>query len=183
MKKSVLHLVNALKDRLLEFPSLVNKLERKELDFVNQFTLWLRKCEEILGSHHISNVSELSGIRSKIIASRYAEGPNGSGKKLQLKAAADNLFDAQQIVLHVLTPYEVKVEESKELIRQLLLIVSQANVIKFDKKQPLDMLIQEVWQFIVSNEQLKAGAVKLRTTIPMNDITLLIAEEIDLEDF
>lgn len=183
MKKSTVHLVNALKAKLLEFPKLVNKLENKDLDFIHQYTLWLRNCEEVLATYHISNVSELSGIRSKIIATKYADSPSSSSKKLLLKAAADTLFDAQQIVLNVLTPYEAKIEESKELIRQLLVIVGQTKAIQFDKKQPLDHLIHNVWNFILSNDQLKAGAVKLRTTIPMTDITLLIAEEIDLEDF
>jgi hypothetical protein len=183
MKKSKVQLVNALKEKLLEFPGIVKKLERKDVDFVNQLILWISKSEEILSTYNISNVSELSGLKSKIIATKYSNSKDLSIKKLQLKVAAESLFDIQHIVLKVLTPFEVKVEECRELIRQLLLIVSQAKVIKYNKQIPFDNLINDIWQFIISNEQLKPGAVKLRTSITLTDIQLLIAEEVNLEDF
>jgi len=183
MKKSIVHLVNVLKEKLIEFPNLVNKMEKKDLDFINHYYLWLHNSEEILSSYSISNVSELAGIRSKVIATRFNEYKKLPTKKLQLKVAADSLFDAQNILLNVITPYELKIEESKELIRQLLLIVSQANIIKYNKKIPLQNFISEIWQFILSNEQLKPGAVKLRTILQLTDIQLLIAEEINIEDF
>jgi len=44
-------------------------------------------------------------------------------------------------------------------------------------------MLNEIWQFIISNDQLKAGAIKLKTSLTMEDINILIAEEIDLEDF
>lgn len=183
MKKSQVQLVIAVKEKLLEFPSIVNKLERKDLDFVIQFTLWIKKLEEILTTYNISDVSELSGIRSKIIAARYSDNKNTTFKKLQLKVAAESLFDAQHIVLKVLAPFELKVEECRELIRQLLLIVSQAQVIVYNKEVPFENLINDLWQFIISNNQLKPGALKLRTSITMTDIQLIIAEELNLEDF
>lgn len=183
MKKSIVHLVNVLKEKLFEFPKIVNKLENKDLDFIPVFNQWLQKSEEILATYNISTISEISGIRSKIIAVRYAETKNASNKKLQLKVAADSLFDAQHILLNILIPYETKVEDSKELIRQLLQIVSQAKIIKFNKKESLQYLIDEIWQFIISNDQLRPGAVKLKSTLPIEDIHILIAEEINLEDF
>jgi hypothetical protein len=183
MKRSIVYLVNVLKRQLLAFPNLVNKLERKDLDFITHYTLWLQKAEEILTSYNIRNVSEIAGIRSKIIASRFNDDKRLPTKKLQLKIAADSLFEAQSILLNVVTPYEIKIEESKDLIRQLLLIVGQANIIKYNEKAPLDHLITEIWQFILGNEQLKPGAIKLRTTLPTSDIQLLIAEEINIEDF
>lgn len=183
MKKSKVQLVKALKEKLLEFPSIVNKLERKDIDFINQLILWIRKSEEIFTTYNISDVSELSGIRSKIIATRYSDNKNITIKKLQLKVAAESLFDTQHIVLKVLIPFESKVEECRELIRQLLLIVSQAQVIKYNKEVPFENLINDLWQFIISNDQLNPGAVKLRTSITMTDIQLIIAEEVNLEDF
>lgn len=183
MNKSKVQLVYALKEKLLEFPKIVNKLEKKDIHFTDQLILWIQKSEEILTTYNISAVSELSGLRSKIIATRYSDQKSLSIKKLQLKVAAELLFDTQHIILNVLMPFESKIEECKELIRQLLLIVSQAKVIKYNNKLPLDSLIQEVWAFIISNEQLKLGAIKLRTSIQMIDIQLLIAEEINLEDF
>lgn len=183
MKKSTVNLVTALKAKLLEFPGIVNSLEKKELNFINQLLLWISQSETVFATYNISEISELAGLRSKIIAPKYSDTKSISIKKLQLKIAAESLFDIQHIVLKVLNPLETKVEECRELIRQLLLIVSQTEVIKYNKDVPFEHLIHDLWQFIISNDQLKPGAVKLKTSLTLTDIQLLIAEEINLEDF
>jgi hypothetical protein len=61
--------------------------------------------------------------------------------------------------------------------------LGQSKVIKYDSEIPFDFMLNEIWQFIISNDQLKAGAIKLKTSLTMEDINILIAEEIDLEDF
>lgn len=183
MKKSTVTLVTALKAKLLEFPGIINSLEKKEIDFMNQLFLWISQTEEILATYNVSEVSELAGLRSKIIAPKYSDNRSVSIKKLQLKIAAESLFDIQHIVLKALNPLELKVEECRELIRQLLIIVSQTKVVKYNKDLPFESLINDVWQFIVSNEQLKAGAVKLKTSLITTDIQLIIADEINLQDF
>ncbi len=183
MKKSTVNLVTALKAKLLEFPTLVNSLEKKELNFMSQLFLWINQSEEILSTYNISEVSALAGLRSKIIATKFADTKSTSIKKQQLKIAAESLFEIQNIVLNVLTPKELKVEECRELIIQLLNIVSQTKAIKYDSNLPFDHLIDDIWQFIVTNDQLKAGAIKLKTSLTMTDIHLLIAEELNLNDF
>jgi len=183
MKKSTLNLVTALKGKLLEFPVIVSSLEKKEVSFINQLLLWINKSEEIFTTYNISEVSELAGLRSKIIAAKYSDNKSNPIKKQQLKIAAESLYDIQHVVLKVLNPIETKVEECRELIRQLLLIVSQTQVIKYNQDLPFDSLINDIWQFIVSNEQLKAGAIKLKITLTLTDIHLIIAEELNLEDF
>ena len=183
MKKSTVNLVTALKVKLVEFPSIVDSLERKEISFIPQLILWISKSEDILTSYNVSEVSQLAGLRSKIIASKYSDNKSISHKKLQLKIAAESLFDIQNVVLKVLNPLEIKVEECRELTRQLLLIISQTQAIKYNKDLPFDNLIHDIWKFIIVNEQLKAGAIKLKTSLIMTDIQLLIADELNLEDF
>jgi len=183
MKKSKVNLVTALKGKLIEFPYIVNSLEKKEINFVNKLLLWINQSEAIFINNNVSEVSELAGLRSKIIAPKSSDNKSMSIKKIQLKIAAESLFELQHIVLNVLTPLELKIEECRELIRQLLQIVSQTKIIKYNQDLPFDSLINEVWQFIVSNDQLKAGAIKLKTSLSITDIQLLIADEVNLEDF
>lgn len=183
MKKSIIQLVNALKAKLLEFPSIVTKLERKEIDFLKTLQQWIIKSEEILSSYNLSSVSELAGIRSKIIAARFSDNKGSSEKKIQLKIASESLFDVQKVVLDTLKPFELKVEECRELVRQLLIIIAQTQSIKYNKDLPFEVLINDIWHFILSSEQLKAGAIKLKTSLTLADIQILIAEEINIEDF
>jgi hypothetical protein len=183
MKKSILHLINILQAKLIEFPELVNSLERKEASFLNKLFLWMKTIEDIMSTYSISETSEIAGLRSKIIAERFNENNGASKKKMTMKVASEILYDLQKTTLNVLKPYEIKTEESRELIRQLLLIISEMKVIFHDDNQPFESLVNTIWQFIFANDQLKAGGIKLKTNLPINDIRLLIAEEINLEDF
>ncbi len=184
MKKSIINLVKVLKNKLVEFPVMVNRLERKDPHFTNKLMEWIKSTEELLATYNISETSELAGIRSKIIAPAFdTTTRRASMKKEQLRVAAAVLYELQHLLLEVLQPYEMKVEESRELVRQLLLIVGQSGAISYDTSIPFDVFFNQVWSFINANDQLKAGAVKLKTSLPFNDIQLLIAEEIDLTAF
>ncbi len=183
MKKSILNLVTSVKGRLLEFPGIVNSIEQKDLLFMKKLMSWITALEELFLTYNISEASELAGLRSKILAPAFSGSKRNAVRKTQLKIASEILYDLQHTVLEVLTPYESRIEESRELIRQLLTIVSQTKTISYDCDQPFDHLVNDIWRFISSHEQLKAGAVKLKTSLIMSDIQLLIAEEIDLKDF
>jgi hypothetical protein len=63
------------------------------------------------------------------------------------------------------------------------LIISQAKVVKYDPDLPFENFVDAIWKFTTSNEQLQAGAIKLKTMLIMSDIQMLIAEEINLEDY
>jgi hypothetical protein len=183
MKGSTLTLVSDLKSKLLEFPRLVSSLENKDIHFMDKLVVWIKNSEELLTTYAISEVSELSGLRSKLISSRFSDTKNSSIKKIQLKVAAEILYDLQHTLLNVLKPIELKTEECRELTRQLLQIVSQTKAIHYNHDLPFENLVQDVWFFIISNDQLKPGAVKLKTHLILTDIYRLIAEEINPDDF
>jgi hypothetical protein len=183
MLKSKVQLVNTLKEKLGEYPSIVNSMEHKDSSFIRKLLSWLMETEEIFATYNISEVSELSGLRSKIISARFSEKPGTGMKKQQLKIASETLYEIQKTVLAVLKPNELKLEESRELVRQLLQIISQTKAIQYNSNLPFGNLIADIWSFIISNDQLKAGAVKLKTNLSVSDIHLLFAEEIDLNDF
>lgn len=183
MKKSTVNLVNVLKGHLIDFPNLVKSLENKDPLFINKLLAWIVKNEEILSTYSISEVSELSGLYSKLLVPRFEDKLNTSFKKTQLKVASEILYDLQSLVLNVLKPFELKVEECRDLVKQLLLLISQAKVVKYDPNEPFEEFVATIWQITTSHEQLKAGAIKLKTLLIMSDIQILIAQEIDLEDF
>ncbi|MBI5216195.1 MAG: hypothetical protein HY960_10625 [Ignavibacteriae bacterium] len=183
MRLSTINLVNSLKNKLLEFPQIVNCLEKKDISFIEKVFFWIKQTEEIFSTYNISEVSELAGVRSKILTPKYSDMRSISVKKSQLSIASQSLYELQHTVLNVLHRYDGKLEECRELVRQLLLIVSQTHTIQYNSDLPFDQFINELWQFINTNEQLKAGAVRLRTVLIMDDIRILIAEEVNVEDF
>lgn len=183
MKKSIINLVSQLKGLLLGYPSLVTALGTKDLFFLDKLFAWIKNVEDILSTYNISEAAEIAGLRSKIISPRFSESNSTSVKKVQLRVSSEILYDLQHTVLSVLHPYEAKLAECRELTRQLLLIISGTKAIRYNPELPFDNLIADCWLLIHSNEQLKAGAIKLKTLITQQDIQQLIAEEINLEDF
>jgi hypothetical protein len=183
MKTSILNLVLELNKKLLEFPLIVRSLENKDPSFLNRLFQWISDIETVMTTYSISEVSEISGIKSQIIAPKFSGDKQTSIKKLQLKTAAEALYDLQSVVLKVTSPYESKLEECRDLIRQLLIFTSQIGSVKYTEDKTFSGFLDEIWSFISTIDQLKAGVIKLKASLPMIDISRLLAEEINLEDF
>ena len=183
MKKSILDLIDNLKTKLLEFPSIVDSLEKKDFNFLVNLMSWITDTEEILKTYNISETSELAGLRSRILSPKFSDSRNVSVKKMQLKIASEVLYDVQNTVLKVLKPYETKIDECRELIKQLLSIVNQTGTIKYDDDIEFQNFINNIWSIFISHNQLKPGAVKLQALVSHTDILRIIAEEINLSEW
>lgn len=59
----------------------------------------------------------------------------------------------------------------------------KTSTFHYNHDLPFENLVQDVWFFIISNDQLKPGAIKLKTHLNLTDIYRLIAEEINPDDF
>ncbi|WP_027387689.1 hypothetical protein [Chryseobacterium gregarium] len=183
MRKSQFILVSQLKEKLQEFPGIVSSLEKKDPYFIDKIMLWLKASEDIFSTYNISEVSEIAGFRSKIIAARITEGRGVNVKKNQIKAASGILYDIQNSVLTVLTPYERKISECREIVKQLLVLTAQTRTQLYDENLPFEDFIKKIWLYILSENDLKMGAIKLKSLLSEMDIIMLMGDEIELSDF
>ncbi len=182
MKNSKIQFVSLLKEQLLKLPAIVTRLEKREYDFVQALINWLNETEEFLLKNNISDTSRLSGFRSLILSIKYDSNVK-SYKKAQMKLASESLLEIQDIIQAILKPVEAKIDENRELVRQILTILSQSKAIKYDQKIGFEAFVNLIWHSLLSNDQLKAGGVKLKSNLNISDIYLLIAEEVDINDF
>jgi len=183
MKKSQFILVSQLKEKLQEFPDIVSSLEMKDLHFIEKTFLWLKSVEDIFSTNNISEVSEMAGFRSKILTAKFSDERGANIKRNQTKIAAASLYDIQNTVLNVLMPYEQKLSECREIIKQLLVLAAQTKKLEHTKEISFEDFVQKVWQYMLYDDNLRAGAVRLKSVLSEMDITMLVADEIDLEDF
>ncbi|MCJ7934196.1 MAG: hypothetical protein MUW56_11310 [Chryseobacterium sp.] len=183
MKKSQFILVSQLKEQLLEFPGIVTSLEKKDPFFIEKMVSWLKTVEDILSTHTISEVSEIAGFRSKILAGKISDERGFNTKKNQLKITANLLYDAQNCVLNVLLPHEGKMNECREITKQILALTAQTKALHYTPEIKFEDFIQKVWWYILSDQDLKIGGVKLKSMLSEMDIIMLIADEIDIRDF
>lgn len=183
MKKSQFILVSQLKEKLQEFPGIVSSLEKKDPHFIDKIMMWLKASENVLSTYHISEVSEIAGFRSKIIAAKITDGRGINIKKNQIKAASGILYDIQNTVLSVLIPYEKKISECREIVKQLLVLTAQTHTQIYNQSVPFEDFLKKVWLYILSENDLRMGAIKLKSVLSEMDILMLMGDEIELSDF
>lgn len=183
MKKSQFILVTQLKEKLLEFPSLVSSLDKKDPYFIDKIMDWLMASENILSTYNISEVSEIAGFRSKIISARLTDGRGINIRKNQTKAASGILYDIQNTVLNVLIPYERKLNDCREIIKQLLTLAAPIYTPRYNSSMEFNDFIRNIWLYLLTHNELKMGTVKLKSMLSEMDILMLMGDEIELSDF
>lgn len=182
MQKSIVYLAQQLSAQLLAYPALVTLFERKQPQALADLTRWIDQTEQLLSSYNIVSAAELAGLRSKLLKPQFDVVSRGSLRKRQLAQAVDMLYDVQACAQQALQPYQRQLQQSRELIRQLLSIVSQSQTVRYSGDN-FEALVQQVWRLIGQHEQLKAGAIQLRGWLSQQDIFMLLAEEINPADF
>ncbi|PWN68465.1 hypothetical protein C1631_017380 [Chryseobacterium phosphatilyticum] len=183
MKKSQFILVSQLKEQLQDFPKIVSSLEKKDPLFVEKTLNWLKTVEDILSTNTISEVSEIAGFRSKILAGKISDERGVNVKKKQLKITANLLYDSQNCVLNVLLPHERKMNECRDITKQLLALTAQTKALMYTNEVQFEDFIQRIWWYILSDHDLKIGGVKLKSMLSEMDIIMLMADEIEIKDF
>ena len=182
MKISYLHAYYSLRKKSLEIPSLVTKLEKRESDFVLEFTSWLKVTEDILRENHFPECSELAGLRSKILYPlRPVENRRASKRRLQMEESTRALYAAQHTLLEVITPLQNRIEEARVAVNQLLGVAYQADMVQWNGENDLSGLIHTIWMNFSTNRQLRAVTAKVLTLVNRADGLRLIAEEIELD--
>jgi hypothetical protein len=183
MKASSLTIIESLQERLFEFPALVDGLKNKDHNILDLLEAWMKEVENFCRQNKISEAAAIAGYRSKVIAPTFAEPQKRSAKKQQLQAAADAMFDLQNTVLTVIKPHEVKVQEARDLMNQLMGAIKQAGILIYHDGADFQGFVMNIWNICISTEQLKPGAARMLTLVPATDALRIIAEEIALDEW
>lgn len=183
MQISSLSIIELLKNKLLEFPALVDSLKNKDYNFLELLESWMKETETILKNNRISECAVISGYRSKIIAPLFSESQKRSVKKRQLQQASEILFDLQFTILSIIKPYEIKVNEARDLLIQVLSIVKQSELIKYKDQIVFQEFVNSIWLLSSTNEQLKPATVKILTLVSQIDALRIMSEEINLSEW
>jgi len=183
MRASLVQLEAELSRLLLGFAELVNAFEHKQPQALGMLQSWLLQAEQALSTQQQVAAAELAALRSKLLQPVYQDEHRGAVRRQQMRQAVELLHPAQQALAKALAPVSDTLQRSRELLRQLLSIVRQSQAVVYQSNQSFDSFVRQLWQFIVSHEQLKPGAVQLRNWLTQQDIWLLIAAEAEPSEF
>lgn len=165
MRQTQTQLVDEINALLLKTSSLVDKYENKDMSFVKLCKEWLIDGEEILKKYNNPHASELAGLRSIIIAAErgtYTNDiisipPTKSKRKITSDISAISLNKAQGILQDVLKPVLVNIEQAKNLIKHILGIAAQKNLINkhWSSNEELSTKLQNLWKAFKEDTDLK----------------------------
>ena len=174
MLQSKVILVKELSKLLLVFPDLVRKLEQKDPMFLTDLFRWMDHAEQVLKQHRITGVSELAGLRSRIVSPVFDNDTREPLRKRQIKVAAEQMYALQACISDCLEPVQQRMDSSRELVRQLLAMLSDSRAVQFEQGTAVDDFIRRIWWMLSQHEQLRAHAVQLKSHLSEPDIHLLI---------
>lgn len=181
MLKPVLDTLSTLKGKMFILPEIVDMLQQKGNSSVDQLTNWLRNVEEVLRESGYAQCAEIAGLRSRILAVGFNEERRHLIKKEKLRVALEVIYDAQNVLMKLITPMEDKVNEVRMIINQILIIFKPSGVLDYDEKYDFNVFIQGIWHMFKANEQVGGGISKILTLVNQSDAIRILAEEIDLE--
>jgi len=181
VKKSSIYIVNELKPPLLELPSLVTSLHLKKFSAVDNLFDWLIKVEEKLKKLNYAECAEIAGLRAQLAQQKFNIGgkPN-ERKKRHLQKALEIIYPVQEAVAKIIFPLEEKIEQARDLTKQVLNVAKSLGLIPKTTSQNFNSFIHHVWSLLGAHEQLKNGINNIKSLVGVTDGIQLLAEEIDL---
>jgi hypothetical protein len=183
MQVSSLSIIELLKNKLLEFPGLVNSLKNRDYIFLELLETWMKDTETILKNNRLSECAVIAGYRSKIISPLFSDHQERSTKKRQLQIASAIMFELQHTIVSVVKPYEAKVAEARDLVIHLLSIVKHSGAISYTDLTNFQEFVTSIWLLCSTHEQLKPSSIKILTLISKIDVLRIIAEEVNLDEW
>jgi hypothetical protein len=183
MFKSTFQLTRQLSDILLQLPTIVRHFEQKSPHAMAQLMDWIDRAENSLSTHQLVEAAEVAGLKARILAPMFDDDRRGSLRRRQQAAAIGILHALQDAVQQALRPRAAKVEQARDMARQLLQIVAQSGAIKYDPSLAFEDMVDRIWLFCTQNDQLRPLTVQMKALLPTSDIRLLLGEELDPGDF
>lgn len=178
--KNNIDLVDQLEAYLLELPSLVDKLEQKHFQLIEIYFNWLKNVESCLKQYNRAETAQISGIRSKILASKFE---NKKQKRINIiQVAATTINDAQQIIQNIIEPSKIKLEESSQILLQLLILARREQLLAAFNGKDFTTYIIQIWRMLQTNPKLNGGIERVTTLISKPEAMRLLGDLITNKD-
>ena len=178
-------LIDELQVLLEQVPALVNKYESNDSSFPESSKQWLRCGEKLLTTYHKAQVSVLAGLRGFIVAAEsgvyepsFALDPKMRKRKASAATAIFSLNRAQEILQSVLNPVVVEVEEARTLIKQVLVLADQKNILAeyMEAADEVTNNLLTLWYNLSKTEDIRVGLNRILTLVSHAEALKLMEE-------
>jgi hypothetical protein len=183
MMRSKYHLYRQLIEMLLEYSGIVDAFQQKSPLACARLSAWTRRAEDLLSTHRLPEAARIAGVRARMMNASATEDRPGVSRKRQAQAATACLEDFQQCLQDALQPVSARVEHARDGIRKLLQIIAESETVRYDKTKGFEAFCTVLWNIVSRHEQLRGQIFQLKALLPSDDLRMMLADEVDLNDF
>ena len=180
-----------LKRLLLDSTVLADLFQARDPAFLPQYKAWLKQAESLLKEHDRAEASELAGIRAEVVAVERGDPPGkvpapgpdrGPRRKKRYSLVAHTLPRAQETLQRVLYPLQERLEEARDIVRQMVVIGFEAGLIQqmnFTQGSS-NMKLQALAGAFAQLEHTRNGVIRVKMLVSQVDFLVELLVDLKL---
>lgn len=182
-----LFLYEELNALLLRVPFLIKQYELGDSDFTEQVLTWLRSIEDLLQKNNCPLVSKLSITKGKLISVMKGTIPGDiqlnkkmSVSKIKQVYALNLIGETSNILSGIMNPVQQRILESENLIKHMLAIAYQKNILKeFYTKNNSNKDVRVLYSAMNNDVDLNPWITKLNSLMGMYEALIILDRSIN----
>ncbi len=174
--------IEEIEGLLRHIPTLIDRMEQRDTDFVGSVRRWLSRLEQALENNRMPTAGEIATLRGVVASADRGLIPDGinlngrvTNRKLREVVAGDVVRRAATLVSDVIRNDRARVDESDRIVRQMLAIAHAKGLITAASNDPgSPEALQGVWQALRADSDTAPGAVNTEGLIGPHDAILVL---------
>ena len=180
----MLRLVNLeeIQNLLLRIPRLVNGLEQRDPNFVQNVRQWLTIVEEVLVNNRMPLSGNIAALRGTLNATERGAFPPGltfhgrpTARKIREATGADVIRRAGELISNAVQDDVSRIGEAERLSHQLIALGKSMGLIVGGVSDSTGtQKLKDIWNTISADPNIAPGAVRLESLVGQNDALILL---------
>lgn len=180
----MLHIVNLeeIHSLLLKLPKLIDRLERKDPEFVSSVRRWLTEAEEVFVNNRMPLAGNIAALRGTLDATQRGVIPAGivfhgraTTRKIREATAADVVRHAGELISTTVQDDIARVAEAERLGHQLAALAKAKGLLSQSVPgQDRTQRLKNTWTTLTIDPDLAPGTVRLESLVGPNDALIVL---------
>lgn len=180
----MLHIVNLeeIQNLLLRVPKLVDRLENRDPNFVQEVRHWLTVLEQVLVNNRMPLGGNIAALRGTLDATERGVIPAGivfhgrpTARKIKEVTAADVVRRAGELVSNSVQDDVSRMAEAERLGHQIVALAKSIGLITSGiNASDTTQQLTAIWNAVSTDPNIAPGAVRLESLVGPNDALVVL---------